>query len=370
MKFSIEKFKIAELISQADSVIEQKTISIIFSNLLLEALDDNKVFISATDSNTYFKASDNAKVIQPGRILVNAKKLFDIIKVVPEVELNFETIDNKSLNIYSEDRSFEFELKTMDPSEFTISFDIIFENRFELDIDLFKNMIQKTIFSTSEEMDKQFSTIGVLIEKKEDKINMIATDKRRLAIYKSFDELPDLLSIVPKKLLQLILRVRTSENKCQISITEKKFSFQIGNIQYMSNLLEPKFPNYRTLVQENFEYQAIIDTDLFSQNVKMASAMFSANDDTIILKLSKNQMSISTLEHELGKSRVNFEIDYQNENIEISLAYKNIIDFIRVIETKKFKLQFNNPQKALFFSQVEEKEGLYKYLYITVPVKL
>ncbi|MEJ5273164.1 MAG: DNA polymerase III subunit beta [Spirochaetota bacterium] len=367
MKFSIEKFKIAELLSQADSVIEQKTFSLVFSNLLLEA-EEGKIIISATDSVTFFKAYDDANVTEKGKTLVNAKKLFDIVKSVPDTLLYFETNENNELIIYSENHSFEFELKTMDYTEYNISFDISFDNSFEVDSQIFKEMIHKTIFSASDEADKQFSTAGVMVEKKDNKINVVATDKKRLAVCKNFEELPDLISIIPKKMMNIILKVRSADQKFKISLTEKKFSIEIGSIQYMSHLLEPKFPNYRTLIQDTFTYTAIIEKDIFNQNLKMISSMFS-NEDTILIKIEKNTMIISNIETDIGKGKVNFEIDYDNEPVEFAVSYKNIADFTRVIDCSMFKLCFNNPQKAIFFMPFEEKKD-YNYIFITVPVKI
>lgn len=367
MKFSIEKFKIAELLFQADSVIEQKTFSLVFSNLLLEA-DDNKIFISATDSVTFFKAFDNATVSEKGKVLVNAKKLFDIVKAVPDTLLYFETNENNELKIFSEDHSFEFELKTMDYNEFNISFDISFENSFEIDAQYFKDMIHRTIFASSDESDKQFSTSGVMIEKKDNKINLVATDKKRLAVCRNFIELPDIISIIPKKMMNIILKVRSSSEKYKISLTEKKFSIEMGEVQYMSHLLEPKFPNYRTLIQESFEYNSIIDKELFNQNLKMISSMFSS-EDTINIKMEKNKMTISNIETDIGRAKVHFEIEYDKEPVEFSVSYKNIVDFTRVISSPKFKLCFNNPQKAIFFMPYEENKE-FEYIFITVPVKI
>lgn len=367
MKFSIEKFKIAELLSQADSVIEQKTFSLVFSNLLLEAEND-KIIISATDSVTFFKAYDNANVMEIGKTLVNAKKLFDIVRSVPDTLLYFETNENNELLIFSENHSFEFELKTMDYTEYNISFDISFENSFEIDAHYFKEMIHKTIFSASDEIDKQFSTAGIMIEKKDQNINIVATDKKRLAVCRKFEELPDLISIIPKKMMNIILKVRSSDEKFKISLTEKKFSIEIGSIQYMSHLLEPKFPNYRTLIQDTFEYSSIIEKDLFNQNLKMISSMFS-NEDTILIKMEKNLMTISNLETDIGRGKVHFDIDYDKEPVEFAVSYKNIADFTRVIDCSSFKLCFNNPQKAIFFMPFEEKKD-YNYIFITVPVKI
>ncbi len=368
MEFSIEKFKIAELISQADSVIEQKSFSLVYSNLLLEA-EEGKIIISATDSVTFFKAFDNADVKEKGKTLLNAKKLFDIVRSVPDTTLFFKTNENNEITIFSENHSFEFNLKTMDYTEFNISFDISFENSFEVDFNIFKDMIQKTIFSVSEEADKQFSTAGILVEKKGHKLNIVATDKKRLAVCKSFEDLPDFISIIPKKMMQIILKVRSINDKLKISLTEKRFSIEIGETQYMCILLEPKFPNYRALIQDNFTYISIIEKELFNQNLKMISSMFSS-EDTIIIRMEKNNMFISNLETDIGKGKVHFDIDYDNEPIEFAVSYKNIADFTRVINSSRFKLCFNNPQKAIFFIPFDDEAKEYNYIFITVPVKI
>lgn len=198
MKFSIEKFKIAELLSQADSVIEQKTFSLVFSNLLLEAVN-GKIIISATDSITFFKAYDNANVLEEGKTLVNAKKLFDIVRNVPDTILFFETSDNNEIIIFSENYDFKFQLKTMNYTEYNISFDIEFENTFEIDAQYFKEMIHKTIFAASDELDKQFSTSGIMIEKKDNKLNVVATDKKDLLFVEILRSYPILFLLFQKR---------------------------------------------------------------------------------------------------------------------------------------------------------------------------
>lgn len=62
----------------------------ILSNILLEA-SENTLTVIATDLEVALKATYPAKVERPGSITLSAKKLYEIVKELPDSEIAFAT---------------------------------------------------------------------------------------------------------------------------------------------------------------------------------------------------------------------------------------------------------------------------------------
>ena len=83
MLFSIEKEVFLKGLSRVQGIVEKRNTIPILSNVLIEA-DQDGILLTATDLEVGMRASYPANVKTPGKITVSAKKIFEIIKELPE----------------------------------------------------------------------------------------------------------------------------------------------------------------------------------------------------------------------------------------------------------------------------------------------
>ena len=84
MEFSVKKFDLLRELELTQGVVERKTTIPILSNLLFEA-KGNGLSITATDLELSIRTSCDARVKKEGAGTIPAKKLYDIVRLLPEV---------------------------------------------------------------------------------------------------------------------------------------------------------------------------------------------------------------------------------------------------------------------------------------------
>src|SRR6202161_2688725 len=105
MEFSVKKFDLLEELSLTQGVVERKTTIPILSNLLCEA-SGNRLTITATDLELSIRTSCEAKVKREGAGTIPAKKIIDLVRLLPDGEIKFKLLENHWVQITSDPRTY------------------------------------------------------------------------------------------------------------------------------------------------------------------------------------------------------------------------------------------------------------------------
>jgi len=95
MEFSVTKSALLNELNTTQGVVERKTTIPILSNLLVEARDA-RVIITATDLELSVRTSCEARVKKEGAGTIPAKKLLELVRLLPEGEIKFKLLTGKS----------------------------------------------------------------------------------------------------------------------------------------------------------------------------------------------------------------------------------------------------------------------------------
>ena len=98
MEFSVKKYDLVEELELTQGVVERKTTIPILSNILFEA-HGNRLSITATDLELSIRTSCEAKVKKDGSGTIPAKKLLDLVRLLPDEEIKFKLLDNHWIQI-------------------------------------------------------------------------------------------------------------------------------------------------------------------------------------------------------------------------------------------------------------------------------
>ena len=106
MEFSVKKFDLLEELQLTQGVVERKTTIPILSNLLFEA-KGNRLTITATDLELSIRTSCEAKVKKEGAGTIPAKKLLELVRLLPEEEIRFKLLENHWVQITCDRRNYK-----------------------------------------------------------------------------------------------------------------------------------------------------------------------------------------------------------------------------------------------------------------------
>jgi DNA polymerase III subunit beta len=366
MKFSFDRDSLLKEISIAQEIIATKNAISILSNVLLEA-NNGTLTIKATDIKVNFETKIPVDIQEPGSTTVFCDKFTSIISSLPQGEIEFDQNDIK-INIRSITKKAKFQLKSIASDkfpEFTSPTNLSF---FDIPVKEFKEMINQTVFSVSDDETRYFMN-GVFFEKKEDKLQLIATDGRRLAfIDKSFGiMIPDFKGvIIPPKILNIINKRATDEGPLSIAVGDKNIFFRFSNYEFSSVLIEGQFPNYNRVIPASQAFSFQVETKDLMEALKRVALLVEQKSRRIFLTVSSGTLIISSQETEIGTAKEEIPCMFDGEEMTMALNYLYLEEPLKVIGSERIKVEFTESMKAITIRSEPAKD----FFHIVMPMQM
>ena len=185
MKFTFDRDAMIKEIAIAQEIISTKNAGSILSNVSLTA-QNNSLLIKATDVKVNFETQVPVQVESEGSTTIYCDKFMGILNSLPEGEIEFnqpaENGEDQAITVVIKpvDKKIKFQIKSMSQEKFPELMTSNDAPYFEVPSKDLKNMIGETVFAVSEDETRYFMN-GVYFEKKDDNLNLVATDGRRLS---------------------------------------------------------------------------------------------------------------------------------------------------------------------------------------------
>ncbi|MEL7606222.1 MAG: DNA polymerase III subunit beta [Sedimentibacter saalensis] len=365
MKIRINQNELNKSINIVQKAVSSRTPLPILSGILIEA-KNNMLIMTATDLDLGIKTYSPCDIEEEGSIVVQSRLIGDFVRKLPSNSyVNIETMENNNMEI----KCLNSEINILGNSAAEYP-DNTFDNEgnsFSIKSESLKNLIKYTYFAAAQENIKPIFT-GCLIEIKNNLCTFVALDGYRMAVKKEKIEFSGEVSVVvPSKTMLEILRI-IEENKANtdIVISESHISFKVDNTIIISNLLDGKFIDYEGIIKDNYVTTVNVSTTEIRESVERASLL--AKDDKnnlIILDIKENNMQINSAS-EYGNVEENVTVEKEGEDIKIGFNSKYLLDFLKVIENEKIKLNLIGKNNPCFINE-DNKED---YIYMVLPVRI
>jgi DNA polymerase-3 subunit beta len=365
MKFTCSKEVLLKEISIAQEIISSKNAILILSNIYLEAIKD-KLIIKAKDMKVNFQTEVPVNVVENGSATIYGDKLFGIVSSFPCEEIEFSLSDNIAIIKPVTRKKPEYKLKSMASEKFP-EFPVSTYPFFEMPIKDFREMIQQSIFAVSDDETRYFMN-GVFLEKAEGKINMVATDGRRLAfVGKDSDKkIKDFQGIIiPPKILSTIFKRSGDEGIINISLNDKMIFINFASYHFSSVLIDGMFPNYRKVIPDQQDYSLSIKREEMLDALKRVSLMVEKKSHRIFLGISSGKMSVYSEESEMGTVEDEISCKYDGDDITIALNYRYLEEPFRVMTDNEIMIRFSSATKAITIEPVPQKD----FFHIVMPMQ-
>jgi DNA polymerase-3 subunit beta len=365
MKFTCNKEILLKEISIAQEIISSKNAILILSNIYLEVVKD-KLIVKAKDMKVNFQTEVPITVIEEGSTTVYGDKFFAIISSFPYDEIEFSQKENIIIIKPITSKKPEYKLKSIASDKFP-AFPVSTEPFFEMPIKDFREMVQQSAFAVSDDETRYFMN-GVYLEKNEGKINMVATDGRRLAfIGKSADKkINDFQGvIIPPKILQTIVKRSGDEGLVYISISDKMIFINFATYQFSSVLIEGMFPNYKKVIPEEQSFSLSVRREEMLNALRRVALMVEKKSHRIYLGVSSGKMAVYSEESELGTAEDEIRCKYDGEEITIALNYRYLEEPFKIMTEEEIKIRFSSATKAINIEPVPEKD----FFHIVMPMQ-
>lgn len=333
MNITIPNSVLDNIFTSLQPFLDKKDSSQITSHIYLETRD-NQLICKATDFEMGLCASsDSLTISENGIATVNGKQALDIIKHLKEGEVNLYT-QNENLHIQQNKSSFK--LPMFNAQEFPAFPE--HENLPKLEINSLQLIASmKKIFPAIDTNNQKRELNGALLDIKEYSYNFVATDTKRLAMVK-FDNASgsNLALIFPKKAITEIQRLFF--NDIELFYNEKDIIIKSQNYVFFSHLINGKFPDYEKILPKEIATQLTISKAKIIEGIKVINSV--TNDVKITFKA--NEILFESLSQDNSEAKTQIEINLPiNEEIEIGINSRHVLDFLMQIDTADFVWELN-----------------------------
>jgi DNA polymerase-3 subunit beta len=372
MKVKIQKNVLLTTLSRIQSIVEKNSIKPITSNALIKAFD-NKLSVSATNLQIAIKTTSNEiKIEKEGQISVNAKKIFEIIKQLPEKEIIIEEKENFHITIRSEKAIVE--MIGLPPEDFPDFMEEEKEDYIQWEKNKFLSMINFSSFSICRD-DSKSNICGAFIEPLEDgRMRMVTTDGYRLSIV---DENTGKINIkegitIPTKGIYEINKVlieKKEEKNINIKIKKNIFILKTGNIDLFIRIIEKKFPNYKVIIPGEGVNKKIIqlEKNKIRDALKIMCVISNENNRPVYFNFLQKNLSLHTEDSDFGSAREDIPLQEPvKKEINFCINGSYLVDIINVIEEDFLIEIFEGEKKPI----VVKKQKDNNIKYIIMPMKM
>jgi DNA polymerase-3 subunit beta len=336
MHFTIEKDVFLKALSRIQGIVEKRNTIPILANALLEARD-GVLILTATDLEVGMRSSYPASIKIPGKVTVSAKKLFEIVKELPETELSFTAKENNWIEIRAGKALFN--IVGLSADEFPHFQEPSQEQFFPIKGSLLKEMIDKTIFSISTDESK-YNLNGILfrtiIENDQLYLRLVATDGHRLSMIQrhipelKIEELEKGVIFPRKGILELKKLAEDGDNDLMIGFMDNNAVIKKDQTIVIMRLVDGEFPDYNRVIPKTNEYTVSISRDLFIHALRRMSILSNEKSRGVRMLLKKDTIEISSSNPEIGDAKEDIPIQYQGPEISIGFNARYILDILQI----------------------------------------
>lgn len=350
------------------SIVERRNTMPILANVLLES-QKKDIRVTATDLEVGVRGSLEGDVVKEGSVTVNAKKLYEIVREVPNEYIQLKRLENDWIEIRS--GKSVFKIVGMDAREFPQFPKFSRDGLTTTPASTFREMIEGTIFSVSTD-ETRYSLNGVYVEQGEaGNVRLVATDGHRLA----FDE-RNLGSfglakgvILPRKGLAELKKLLESGDDGVVSIGFKENMGLVmkDRVELFMRLIDGDFPDYTKVIPKGNQNIARIEHDEFLQALRRVSIISSERYKGIKMEFNEDKLSVSANNPDLGEATEEVEMEYKGNPISIGFNARYLIDVLHVLGSDG---EVQIELKDALSPSLVKKGGKEGYLYVLMPMRL
>ncbi len=369
MKVICDRTALMDAVNHVTSVVAARTPSPVLQCVKLSAAD-GMLILAATDLEVGLRLSvEQVDVQEEGDALISADKLAQIVRSSDDPTLTVESDDHK---VHIRGGDSHFTIYGYDPKEAPVvrEFD---DSAVDCEIDAgsFQTLVQRTTFAAAAEHSR-YAINGILFDRDEKHLRMVATDGRRLAVARGTCSggSGKTSCIVPTKALTLLNKlVRDPDATVKVTIEENQMLFCIGEGAgasiLSSNLVEGTFPPFEDVIPKDQDKKISFQVETLASAIRRAALLTNEESKGVRLSFADNRLTLTSRAPEMGEAEIHVDLEkYDDEPLDIGFNPGFITDALKVIDSGDVIIEL----------KASNKPGVLKlgndFTYVVMPVNL
>ena len=341
MKFSLDRDSFAKILKKVDGVCSTRGSFAILNSCMIEARGDS-IIVTGTDLDITLKVVENAHVIEEGIIIVHANRLLNTVQNLASDST--VTVTSEMTQILIEAGNFKGRIPSGDIADFPQIPSFEYNSTITLKASVFKDLIDKTMFSISKDDSRAEFTGADLVISQNGNVEMVSTDGHRLsrasASISVTGEIPAIFetgAIIPRKGLSELAKNLT-DGEVTLDVSNGKIIVSCGSMMFCINLIVGQFPPFSKVIPQKLDHKAIVRRDEFMQILKRAS-FFTAKANTIRITMSPGRLEVSSSDKTSGEMRDFVDAEYEGSGVMAGFNWIYISEILSVLDGDNVSLE-------------------------------
>lgn len=363
MKFNIEKAAFLEVLQMVQGVVSIRSTLPILSNVLVQA-QKSQLLLTTTDLDVSVRCSVKASVKKTGATTLPVRRLLSIVRELPDGEIDID-VDDKNMASITCGASY-FKINGISDDEFPPLPKMSGGFSYSIDQGAFKEMLRKTAYAVSTDETRHVLN-GVHLSFKEEKLTMVATDGRRLALVEHEVEFPETAErdlIIPTKAVNELQHVLQDEGSLKIHALDSQAAVEFNDVLLVSKLIDGSYPNFKQVVPSSCDERVTVERESLLLALRRVALLTTDKSSSVKLTFGKNKLEITAITPDVGEARETLPIKYSSKEISVAFNPEYVMDPLR-----------NMDNDEIYFELTDElSPGVIKcdipFLYVLMPMRV
>ena len=373
MKFKINRDHFANGLAQVLNVVGSKATMPILSNVLIEAEKD-QISLSTTNLDLGIRCKIKAEIKEGGSVTLPVKRLATIVRELPNVDVTFDGSPNHQVKLTSGGSTFK--IMGIGKDEFPPLPEFGDEKAYTLDQSELVSMLRSVSYAQSTD-ETRYILNGVYFNFRDEKLTLVATDGRRLALIAKEMEVPAANAgaiILPAKTVSELNRLLDKGTKVKINFNERRAAFQIStdkdtsglidHVYLYSKVVEGNYPNYQQVVPKETHQRIKLERELLLQCVHRAQLVCSEKANSVKIKISSNLLEIFAASSDFGEAHESMAIGYNGPDVQVAFNPAFLMDPLKALTKDEVFFEVKDEVSPGVFKTLES------FICVIMPVRL
>jgi DNA polymerase III subunit beta len=370
MELVVRKNDLLRELQLFQGIVERKNTIPILANVLMEAKGDQVSFL-ATDLEVGLRSKCSASVAKSGSLTLPAKKLYEIVKSLPETDIRIA--EDKGGVKVAADR-FDSRMQTLPREDFPKLPEAGGTTTATLSRASLKEMVAKTQFAITGE-DTRYFLNGALFVLRPDSMSLVATDGHRLALVTTARDAKmkngeaEVKPILPKKTLGELSRLLTEgDGDINFERGENHLFFDVGGRLLISRMIDGQFPAYERVIPKGNDKHIEFEHDRLSNAVKRVALLSNERSRAVKFLIEPGKVDVTSSSPDIGEAKETLPVDYKGSPMQICFNAQYVLDFLSAVATDVVSLDVKDEVSQALMKPVGA-EG-YDYTYVIMPMRV
>lgn len=370
MKATFDRDTLIAAVTPAAGIASIKNTASAIEGVLLECPGETEdsCRITAYDMEKGMRTSIPCRVIEPGKIVVKAQNLLQIVRALPAGEIDV-TVDEHCRATISQGKS-SFEIVVTPGDAFPQLPLLAGDRNYTMPQHLLRDVVTRTIYAVAVN-DQRAIFNGAFFKIENGRLLVIGCDGNRVAI--SHVELPgenhpEAAVIVPGRLLGEVLRMmKDTEDDVTVTLARKHIIFRLGEYVYFTRLIEGEYTDYKRLLPRTHETEVFVEAEALRESLERATLVtedkLGGNTRAHVkLEFEGNTLKISSVSAG-GSIYDELPVAKTGADLVIGFNCRFLVEALRNApdEAKHLRLRLNSPMMGV---TIEEAGGSGSRAYI------